>query len=264
MTCQTVQNKVLALPDPRQLPEPLRGHVAGCAACRAWWQQAARLERLVEQLPAPPPPADKKATLIGELTDAGPVIRSVPRAQAAGRPFVSRQVLTYAGGLAAAVLVGVGLWLVVRPSGKPEVAQAPAPRHPLLDKVMQRDLALMRANKPEQKLDILGLLADDLAGETRSLSRAATPDELNELAGLYKQVVNDGLVKQAEGIGPNALTPDQRKALFDRHAARLADTGAEADRAAAEAPPESKPALKRIADAARDGQRKLSKLATEG
>jgi hypothetical protein len=263
MNCQTVQNKVLALPDPRQVPDALRDHVAGCPACLAWWKQAARLEQLLELLPAPPPPADKKAAMIGELTEAGPVIKSVPRPAAADRPLVSRRILTYAAGLAAAVLVGVGIWLIAKPGHKQETAQPAGPRHPLLDKVMQRDLALMRANKPEQKLEILGGLADDLAGETRSLARAASADELNELAGLYKQVVNDGIVKQAEGIQPNNMTPDQRKTLFDKLAAKLADTAAEADKAAAEAPPESKPALKRIADTARDGQRKLT-LAREG
>ena len=70
MTCQDVQNKILILPDPRRVPEPLREHLDGCPACLAWWKQAAWLERLLEQLPAPPPPADKKSALIDELTSA--------------------------------------------------------------------------------------------------------------------------------------------------------------------------------------------------
>lgn len=267
MNCQTLQHKVLALPDPRQLPEPLREHLAGCAGCAAWWKQAAHLEHLLERLPAPPPPADKKTALIDELTEAGPVITSIPKAQAS-KPFISRRVLTSAGGLAAAVLVGVGIWMIAKLGPKPETAQTPAPRHPLLDKVMQRNLALMKANPGEHhienRLDTLGGLAEDLAGETRGLARAATPDELNELAGLYKLVVNDGIVKQAQSVQPNNLSPDQKKALFTRHATKLAETGAEAEKMMNEVPPESKPALKRIADTARDGQHKLDTLAREG
>ena len=235
MTCQDVQNKILILPDPRRVPEPLREHLDGCPACLAWWKQAAWLERLLEQLPAPPPPADKKTALIDELTSAGPIIHTVPRPAAADRPLVTRRTLAYAGGLAAAVLVGVGVWLAVRPSGKPE-PPAVAQRHPLLDKMVQRDVAL---------------------------ARVANPEELNELAGWYKRVVNDGIVRQAENLPRHGLTPDQKKALLDGLAAKLAETGAEADRLANEAPPESKPALKRIAETARDGQQRLSKLARE-
>ena len=262
MTCQDVQNKILILPDPRRVPEPLREHLDGCPACLAWWKQAAWLERLLEQLPAPPPPADKKTALIDELTSAGPIIHTVPRPAAADRPLVTRRTLAYAGGLAAAVLVGVGVWLAVRPSGKPE-PPAVAQRHPLLDKMVQRDVALARAETPAKRLEILGALADDLATETRSLARVANPEELNELAGWYKRVVNDGIVRQAENLPRHGLTPDQKKALLDGLAAKLAETGAEADRLANEAPPESKPALKRIAETARDGQQRLSKLARE-
>src|SRR5207253_11489459 len=74
MNCQAVQNKILALPDPRLIPDPLREHVAGCAACQAWARQAARLEALVERLPAPAAPADKKGALIDELTGPAPVV----------------------------------------------------------------------------------------------------------------------------------------------------------------------------------------------
>lgn len=264
MNCQAVQNKILALPDPRAVPDTLREHLDGCPACVGFWKQAGRLEHLLERLPVPPPPADKKATLLDELTSAGPVIKSIPRPAPAGRPVVSRQVLTYVGGLAAAVLVATGLWFAVRPGPKPETAQQPAPRHPLLDKVVQRNVALSRARQPEQRLEILGGLADDLAADTRGLARAANREELDELAAWYKRVVTDGIVRQAENLPPNHLTPDQRKALLNGLAARLAETGAEADKAANEVPPESKPALKRIADTARDGQRRLTQLAREG
>ena len=77
MNCQSFQNRVLTLPDPRQLPEPLVEHSNGCAACAAWWRSAARLEGLLAVLPVPPAPADKKNALLDEL--AGPVIAPMPK-----------------------------------------------------------------------------------------------------------------------------------------------------------------------------------------
>src|SRR4051812_45158201 len=121
MTCQSAQNRILMLPDPRQVPDALRAHLDGCPACLAWWQRAARLERLLEQLPAPPAPADKKAVLIDELTAAGPVIKSVPAGDrgtvpSPGTAFLKR-VGTYAAALAAAVLVVVGGWRLIPKAG---------------------------------------------------------------------------------------------------------------------------------------------------
>jgi len=36
--------------------DAVRAHLDGCADCQRWWHQAARLERLLSQLPAPPAP----------------------------------------------------------------------------------------------------------------------------------------------------------------------------------------------------------------
>ena len=74
MNCQVVQNKILAEPDPRLLPERLRLHVAGCEECRAWAAQAARLEALLERMPAPSAPSGKKAALVGKLERGEPII----------------------------------------------------------------------------------------------------------------------------------------------------------------------------------------------
>ncbi len=263
MNCQSVQNKVLALPDPRQVGEPLRDHLERCGSCLAWWKHAVRLERMLERLPAPPPPAGKKAAVLEEITAGGPLIATVAHEAPTRRPLISRPVIAYAGGIAAAVMVAFGLWLALKPGTKnPPTVQAP--RHPLLEKVIQRDRELARAETPSRRLEILSSLADDLAGETRGLARAATPEELKELAGWYNKVVDDGLVKQAERLPPNSLTPDQKKALLNSLSRKLADTQMEVEKLSQEVPPASKPALQKIADSARDGQQKLAKLAGEG
>jgi hypothetical protein len=260
MTCQTIQNRILALPDPRQLPDPLREHVDGCPACLGWWKQAARLERLLEQLPTPPAPADKKAVLLEDLT-TGPVIATVPAvARGSGRSLFadvwSLPGAKHLAGLAAAVLILIGGWLMTRPGSGPNVVAQPA-RDPLLDKVVKRNIDLAHAKTPNERLETLGVLADDLSESTRGFARVATPEELGELSGLFKTVVADGIVKQAERLPPHAMTPSQKRQLLDGLAAKLAAAGQQAEQAARESPPQAQPALKTIADTARDGQTRL-------
>ena len=220
-----------------------------------------RLELLLEHLPVLPPPTNKKADVLEELHTAGTLISTLP--DATEKPS-SRRILAYAGGIAAAVLVMIGAWLALKPNGN-KPAPLEAHRHPLLEKVIQRDRDLARAETPKQRLEILAVLADDLAAETRSLARVANPDELRELAGMYSKVVNDGIVPRASKIPQNSMTPDQKKALLTQMSRKLADTQAEVEKLSNEVPPESKPALKKIADSARDGQKKLAEqLASEG
>lgn len=262
MNCQAVQNQIIALSDPRQLPPGLVAHVGGCEACRAWAQKAARLEALLEQLPVPPAPGDKKGALIGELLAADPVIQ--PMAVPATRPNLAtvavrflRQNPTYAGGLAAAILVVVGLvWYTNRPKPVQQdfVEQQ---RHPLLEKMVARDVALARADTPARRLEVLGGMAEDLAGETRGMSRVAPPSELKDLARWYDKVVKDGIVRQAKDL-PIHMDAGEKQRLLEGLRARLEADAAEADKVAREAPQDAQPTLKRVADTAREGARELS------
>ena len=258
MSCQTIRNRILSLTDPRRLPEGLRVHVAACPACAAWRATAAKLERFLEVLPAPPAPADKKSVLIDELTSDGPVIRSVPKIDRRPSRIGGRHVAA----LAAAVMVAVGgWWVVTRPSAKnPDRADA-TPKHPLLEKMVQRSQSLARAETPAKRLELLGDMADDLNAETRSLARVASPEELNDLARWFDRVVNKGIVQQAGQLAPHALSAAEKAALFDQLAGKLSEAGAEAEKVSREAPPASQPALKKIADTARDGRKKLRDIA---
>ena len=261
MTCQSVQARILALPDPRQLPDAFRAHVDGCPDCAAYWKQAARLETLVAALPVPPAPAGKKTAFLEELAAEGLVFPKVtaPPRRAWGLPRPPAKALA---GLAAAVLVAVGVWSAAKNGKQPAVhVKQPAPRHPLLEKVVQRDLALAKAKTPNDRLDALAGLAEDLAAESRGLALVAGADEMRELADWFRTVVSDGVVEQAGRVPPHALTPDQRRTLLDRLTARLAEAGKAAEQAAKDSPPHAQPALRSIADTARDGQTKLRALA---
>jgi hypothetical protein len=259
MTCQSVQARILALPDPRQLPDAFRAHVAACPDCTAYWKQAARLETLVAALPVPPAPADKKTAFLDDLAAEALVFPKVtappPRTWSLPRPPAKAL-----AGLAAALLIGVGIWNATK---KPEVAQLPKPpalRHAFLEKVVQRDLALAKARTPGDRLDALAGLAEDLAAESRGLALVAGADEMREVADWFRTAA-DGVVEQAGRVPPNALTPDQRRALLTRLTDRLAEAGRAAEQAATDSPPHAQPALRSIADTARDGQTKLRAIA---
>src|SRR5262249_11987548 len=113
-----------------------------------------------------------------------------------------------------------------------------------------------------KRLEILGGLADDLSGETRSLARVASPEDLDALARWFDGIVKKGIVDRAGSIaGLHALTPAEKIELFTRLADKLGEASREAEKVAGESPPHSQPALKRMAETAREGQAKLRELA---
>jgi hypothetical protein len=264
MNCQAVQNLILSLPDPRELSPALREHVAGCAACQVWAGGAARLETLLEQLPVPPAPGEKKEALIGELMQADPVIQ--PMATPATRPSLGlvavrflRRNATYVGGLAAAVLVAVGaVWLI---GGRGSVQQEmvdKTQKHPLLKKLVARDAAMARADTPARKLEVLNDMADDIATDTRGMARIASGDELKQMAGWYEKVVKDGMIPAAKDLQDRPEIPlTERSKVLEALAAKLKTDAAEVEKLSQEVPPDAQPALRRIADAAREGEKSL-------
>ncbi|MBA4065450.1 MAG: hypothetical protein C0501_17400 [Isosphaera sp.] len=253
--CDAVRNQVLALPDPRRVPAALRTHVVDCPGCRAWAEQAARLECLLENLPVPPPPAGKKDALVDDLSRR-------PAAEPARPPAAGwvRRNAALVGGLAAAVLVAGGWWLT-RGDGPSSRPVAAAPRDPFLEKVVKRDVALAQADTPGKKLRALGGLAQDLATEAGELSRLATKNELRDVETWFARVVNDGVVKQARAFPDRALPPAERKLEFEALARTLGEAADEAGRAAGESPADAKPILEGIARTAREGQKTLLDLA---
>lgn len=258
MNCQAVQNKILALPDPRHVPDSLRDHLGGCAGCREWAKQVVQIEGLLAQLPVPAAPVGKKARLIEELMHPEPIITHSARLDSGSRflPFIRRNV-SIVGGLAAAVLLAVGGWWLLTRPGTPEVAAQPTPRDPFVEKLVQRDIALARADTPAKRLLALGGLAEDLSTQTRSLARVASPADLDELAGLFDKVVKTGLARQVESMPEHAMTLTEKQEVYASLAKKLGDMAADADRLSAEVPPEAKPALQKIAASARDGQKKF-------
>ena len=270
MTCQNVQNKILALADPRYIPDPLREHVAGCALCQAWAKQAARARRIARTAPRPARAGRQEGRVREQFDPRRGDHYAAARPSRRAREFQPFEFLrrnaTLVGGLAAAVLVALGVWAMFpRSSPRPEMASLPD--DPFLKKMVERDLALAKADTPANRLRVLGGLADDLSVQARSLARVASPDELRDLARWYDRVVKDAILKQAETMHGATLTPADAKAraeTLDAVTKRLGATAAETDKLLNSVPPEAKPALQKIADAARDGQKTIELVELRG
>jgi len=133
--------------------------------------------------------------------------------------------------------------------------------------MVQRDLALAKADTPAKRLQVLGGLANDLSTQAHNLARVASPDELRDLAGWYHKVVKEAIVKQAEKMQGVTLPPAEAKSraeTFNTLTKQLGDTAAETDKLLGSVPPEAKPALQKIVDAARDGQKTIEQVELRG
>jgi hypothetical protein len=267
MNCQAVQNQILMLSDPRELSSALREHVLTCEACQTWARHAARLEAILEHLPAPPAPEQKKEAMIGDLMQVDPVIHTMPTP--AARPSYGlvavrflRRHAAYVGGLAAAVLVAVGIYWIGRPSPvQPEVVRPE--RYPLTEKLVARDVALARAKTPAERLQIFNSMAEDISTETRGMALLASDAELRQMAGWYEKAVKSGMVAQASNL-PDTMDPAEKTKLLDSYAAKLNADAAAAESLSPKAPPAAQPALKQMADSAREGEKKLRETARGG
>jgi hypothetical protein len=136
--------------------------------------------------------------------------------------------------------------------------QAPPRGKTLMAKVMECDLKLAEAQTPADRVTALAELAAVLQKETTLLSKSAGTAELNKLAGLYKQVIQDGVVPRAR-----ELPMEQRKDVLSVVAVQLGEARREAEQLALSTP-RSAEALQTIAAAARDGDAQLRELMQEG
>jgi hypothetical protein len=264
MKCEAVQNQILMLPDPRELPPALRDHVQACAECQAWAQHAARLETVLEHLPAPPAPEQKKESMLGDLMQAEPVIYTMPapaKAPSYGLLAVRflRRNASYVGGLAAAVLVVIGIY-AFWPRTETPTPFARTEKHPFLEKIVDHNVALSQAKTPAERLQVLNGVADTISANTRDVARIAPPAKLKEMAALYEQTVQEGMVKQADALPVN-MDPAEKAKLLEPYAAKLNADAAATETLALAVPPGAQPSLKKMADSARKGENALREKA---
>ena len=143
---------------------------------------------------------------------------------------------------------------------------AAMPDDPFLKKMVERNLELAKADSAGKRMQVLSGMADDLSAQARGLARVANPEELRDIARWYDRVVKDGLVKQTENLPVRIHTPAEEQArasALNALARQLNDTAAETDKLLGSVPPESKPALQKIVETARHGQKKIELAKTQ-
>jgi hypothetical protein len=103
--------------------------------------------------------------------------------------------------LAAALLLFAVTFWSAGPHGPftPPLPGAKPGPDPFLARLMQKEIKLAAAIEPKAKMQVLADMADDLQ-DTQDLAEAAKAEDLDRMAGLYKKVVLQSMVKQAELI----------------------------------------------------------------
>jgi hypothetical protein len=270
MTCDVARNRLLALPDPTRPTDDLLPHLTGCAACRTVQAEAVRLDALLRQLPVPA--AARMETFLNELEADGPVIRTRPvvpstlTGSGAFKPvtkWLKRVEWKYVGGgVAAAVVLGLGIWLLApRPKGQ-EPEQAEKPRSERLARMVKHTNELATtARQPHERMGVYADWTADLKGEAVDVYKVADRDDMTALANQYERVVSEGVVGQARLIEAGQMTPGERQQVLTDAMKKLADAETDASRLAAEAPPNARDALGKIARTAQDGRRTLAIIA---
>ena len=251
MTCDDIQTRLFALPDPGRPPADLRPHLKTCPRCAAVLAAIAEVESAVARMPVPDGSA-AKVEFLKRFTD--PTVITLAPAPAR-KP--SRFRWQHAAGLAAGVLVAIGGWFVNRPG--PEVVRA-GPRHDLLQKEVRHVVELTKAKSADERMVIWTKAAIDFQDEMETLYQVAPQYDLDALAGMFARVVDEGVIGQAEKLPP-FLPPADRHAQLTDAAGRLGTVETKAKKLLKTARLDAKPFLERMARKAKDGKDRLDQLA---
>jgi hypothetical protein len=207
VNCESVQRCLLNLERPDKPPDPAREHLAECFACRAWLRRLLLVEEEAIGLPVPPPTG--KVRFLHELRTARkprrPLVRLAPGTVVPSESprERGRKKLAVALALAAALLlIAVGVWSM---RGPQPTAQ---PVKSLLTQRLEKEPRWAGAQTSREKLAVLTDLADTVQGEVRGkLQRTPRVEDMNALATLYKEVVNEGIMQHVAGLDREELEP---------------------------------------------------------
>jgi hypothetical protein len=257
VNCTVIQRRLLAAERPDQPPAEIKGHLAQCPACRAWQRRLVQMEQLIPQLPVPSSTA--KESFLQWMKD-----ESGKRGQNAliqppafiSHPFKKERALrklSLAFTLAASLLVFALAWWSW--PHNPDAAPPDMARKEQA-KLEQRLSNSLRLDTAKERVLRLARLADEVHGEAHKL--ADNSERLEQWSQFYARVVGQHLIEQAR-----QLSPEDRQAVLEKIALRLAEAESEATRLAAQcqaAAPRSATAWQRIAFISQKGERDLRAL----
>lgn len=262
MTCDAAQNRLLTLADPDRLPDPLRAHVEGCAACRSFAARLGTLDHLLRQLPVPPADPAALAATLDKVTADAPIITRVPTVPRRDSAIDLPKLLLkegrwgYTVGVAASVGLAVfGWWILAGRTPDARLQHAVAPRHELLGQGVRHLAMLSASDRPDDQVREWASLAADLSGEAGKVYRVADPAELDALEAMFSKAVTKGLLAQATKV--KELPAARRKALADA-ASKLEAVEKEVAKLLADgAPPKAVAPLTKMAETAGQARKTL-------
>lgn len=262
MNCATTRHRLLTAERPDRPPAVVRPHLADCPACQDWLRNLAELESQVPALPVPAS-SEAKIQVLRRLREWPAATVESLRLVPPELPFMPAKErglrkLSVAFALAAAVvLFAIGLSLWPRHHARPEGNNAVAALDP--EKAMrdQRDAKMQAARTPRQKVECLAEFAHNLLREAREPEALPSVERLALLARVYAETIRGDLQDHAR-----ELAADEKPKLLTLLADDLRDTESQFERLVAIAPEASREPLRQIAEAARDGQREMRRLAS--
>ena len=260
MNCDALHRRLLLLERLDQAPADLRGHLAGCPACRALYRKLLQVERQAAGLPVPPPQG-KQAFVQRFLADKADPPAPAPRRFGLFRPGMTRaerekalrKVALAVAMAASLLLVVLGIWAWQRDGGPSGGRPTAAKKTPLEERLGKSD-AWAKARTPLDRLRVLGDLADEAQDRVHALAQKGSLASAHEQAALYRALVERITTTEAQQVDPK-----ERRALLQPLADHLARVESNARQLALEKPEAAEPLLE-LAVAAHDGDRSLRKL----
>jgi hypothetical protein len=273
MNCSEFRQRLMESTDLSVDDAASRAHLLECADCRAVRRRLAQIESHVPLIPVPASrgAARVKEEILGLTHPRSQATRAVARSG-----WTRRLVRVGLAVTALAVLLAAGVYVgdwasrlagpvVHKPRPKPEPAapkksDVPVPNSTdLARRILDCNLELAQTRNPQERVEILGRLADILNSETPGLVQERKAKELHVVADLYGRVVREGIVRRAQAFpGANGRDTLQSTALKLELSSRA---NSELARISS---PEMVADIQHMAHASREAAMTLRELAKEG
>lgn len=210
MKCDEAQIWLLSSRDDDSAPPPVQDHLDGCAACISMRQSLTQIDSQVRDLPLPRSNPVVRAQMWHRLPDRPETASPIkPPPSGIRSPAWRRGWLAAAAVLLFALGCIVGHSIGVGRDGdrQTDVGIASAnDRKPVDVRILELVAAMSAATSEEDRIELLGDMAEELHSEVVILVERRELDQLPLLTGLYDTVVKDGLARAVAGL------PEARRA----------------------------------------------------
>ncbi|HXG09648.1 MAG TPA: hypothetical protein VNK04_07655 [Gemmataceae bacterium] len=248
MNCHEVYAWLLVSKTTKGTPREVQRHLRQCRRCRGRRRRLLRLDRYVEQLPAPAEDPGVKARLMQQVEHTTPF-----------RPPGWRRRLLLRLAVALALLLAFSLTVslldrrenppasdpvVGEPGSLPSTKEA---EEELVTRFVKHNLSLANTSHPEMQLQVLTSMAGDLQAEACRLAKQGPHEELLLVVRLYEHVLRQGLIGRAR-----SLPPGQRRELLPPVVKLLQESAVTVEQTARDVPPAVAEFLRPMGAVARD------------